>query len=160
MSASHPKRDIDAKTGAHAVAELKTKATEVGPTEFLRSIADPQQREDALALMKLMQEATKAKPKMWGASIVGFGNYRCKYASGRELDWFLAGFSPRKKNLTVYLMAGFEGYGDLLRKLGKHQTGKGCLYIKRLQDIDLGTLRQLVKSSVAALVEHQTKDKK
>ncbi len=131
------------------MAELKTKKTNASVEEFLQSVADPKQREDAFKILKLMKEVTKAKPQMWGTSIVGFGSYHYKYPSGCEGDWFAAGFSPRKGNLTLYLMAGFDGYADLLRKLGKHKTGKSCLYIKRLDDVDLATLRELVKASVA-----------
>ena len=96
-----------------------------------------------------MKEVTGSRPKMWGDSIVGFGSCHYKYASGREGDWFVAGFSPRKANLTLYIMAGFSRYKELLAKLGRHKTGKSCLYIKRLADIDLAILRQLVEDSVA-----------
>src|SRR5262245_3090054 len=94
-----------------------------------------------------MKDVTKAEPRMWGSSIVGFGDCHHKYASGHEADWFLAGFSPRKGSLTLYLMPGFAGYDDLLAKLGKYKTGRACLYIKRLEDVDLATLKKLVKAS-------------
>ncbi len=136
------------------MAELKTKKTAASVSAFLRSVADPQQRQDALRVSRLMQEITGAPAKMWGTSIIGFGAYRCKYPSGRELDWFLTGFSPRKGKLTLYVMPGFDQYGPLLTRLGKHKTGKGCLYIKRLEDVDLPTLRELVRASV----EHMTRD--
>ena len=100
----------------------------------------------------MMQDVTGAKAKMWGDSIVGFGSYHYKYASGREADWMLVGFSPRKQNLTLYIMSGFEQYDELLGRLGKHSTGKGCLYIKKLQDIDLAMLRELVRLSVEHMV--------
>jgi hypothetical protein len=96
-----------------------------------------------------MQEVTGETPTMWGDTIVGFGSYHYKYASGREADWMLTGFSPRKQNLTVYIMAGFAQYNDLLARLGKHSTGSSCLYIKKLQDIDLAVLHELVSQSVA-----------
>ena len=130
------------------MAELKTKQTDESVNAFLNSITDEQKRKDAFAISKLMQTATKSPPKMWGSSIVGFGNYHYKYASGREGDWMLIGFSPRKQNLTLYIMAGFEQYGALLKKLGKYKTAKSCLYINRLNDIDLPTLKELIKQSV------------
>ncbi len=95
-----------------------------------------------------MKDVTKKEPRMWGDSIIGFGSYRYKYASGREGEWFLTGFSPRKHTLTLYITAGFEMYGSLLMDLGKYTTGKSCLYIKKLEDIDLKTLRELVRQSV------------
>jgi len=103
-----------------------------------------------------MKEATQAEPLMWGDAIVGFGNYHYRYASGREGDWFLTGFSPRKQNLTLYIMSGFEQYDTLLGKLGKHSTSKSCLYIKRLDDIDLPTLSDLVRRSVEHMVRTNT----
>jgi len=99
-------------------------------------------------LVRIMASATGSKPKMWGSSIVGFGSYHYRYASGREGDWFTTGFSPRKQNLTLYVMGGLSGYASLLKKLGKHSTGKGCLYVKRLEDIHLPTLTKLIQVSV------------
>ncbi len=131
------------------MVELKTKQNKASVTGFLRGIEDPQRRKDCRAVLELMKEVTGSRPKMWGDSIVGFGSYHYKYASGREGDWFVTGFSPRKANLTLYIMAGFSRYKELLAKLGKHKTGKSCLYIKRLADVDLAILRQLVKDSVA-----------
>jgi len=130
------------------MAELKTQRNENSVKDFLNQIADEKKRQDAFTVLALMQEVTKAEPKMWGASIIGFGSYHYKYASGREGDWFVAGFSPRKQNLTLYIMSGFDEYGKLLQKLGKHKTSKACLYINRLSDISLPTLRELVKLSV------------
>jgi hypothetical protein len=127
---------------------LKTKLNDGDVHAFLNSISDEKKRQDSFAILKLMQEATDAKPKMWGDSIVGFGSYHYKYASGREGDWFLTGFSPRKQNLTLYIMPGFEKYGTLLNKLGMHSTGKSCLYIKRMEDVDLEVLKELVEQSV------------
>jgi hypothetical protein len=111
------------------MAELKTKRTDQSVEAFLGSIADEKKRRDAFVILDIMQKATRAKPKMWGSSIVGFGDYHFKYESGREGDWFVAGFSPRKQSLTLYIVPGFEQYGALLKKLGKHKTGKSCLYV-------------------------------
>ena len=130
------------------MAELKTKKTAASVKDFLNSVPEERKRKDSFALLKLMQEISDAKPAMWGPSIVGFGSYHYKYASGREADWPLAGFSPRKQDLTIYITAGFDGYGELLGKLGKHKTGKACLYINRLEDVDLSTLKELVRRSV------------
>lgn len=130
------------------MAEPKTKPTEQSVEDFLNAIPDEQKRADAFAVLKLMKQVTRAEPQMWGSSIVGFGRYHYKYASGHEGDAPLTGFSPRKQNLTLYLMLGAADYADLLKKLGKHKTGKGCLYINRLADVDLPTLKELVKQSV------------
>ena len=130
------------------MAELKTKKNNVSVDKFINSIKDEQVRADCLEIIKTMKQATKAEPKMWGTSIVGFGEYHYKYASGREGDWFLAGFSPRKQNLTLYIMAGFDRYDELLKNLGKHSTGKSCLYIKKLADVDKKVLKELVVESV------------
>ena len=105
-------------------------------TEFLNSVADEKKRKDCFEILKLMKQVTKEEPKMWGASIVGFGSYHYKGKSGREGDWFITGISPRKANLSIYIIAGFEKAGSLLEKLGKHSIGKGCLYIKRLTDLE------------------------
>jgi hypothetical protein len=130
------------------MAELKTKPTDQSAADFLSNLADENQRRDAFIIMDLMRTASQAEPKMWGSSIIGFGDMHYKYASGREGDWFLVGFSPRKKDLTLYFVQGFKQYGDLLAKLGKFKTGKGCLYIHRLGDIDLPTLKALIEKSV------------
>ena len=130
------------------MAELKTKATNASVDDFLAAIDDEQRRKDCLAVVKIMKKATGAKPKMWGPSIVGFGDYTYKYPNWRELDWFFTGFSPRKKDLTLYIMPGFDRYDDLLKALGKHSTGKSCLYIKRLADVDMKVLQTLVEDSV------------
>lgn len=131
------------------MAELKTKLNDASVEDFLNTIEDEQKRDDSFAVLKLMKQAAKAEPKMWGSSIVGFGSYHYKGASGREGDWMLVGFSPRKQNLTLYIMAGFDNYGALLKQLGKHSIGKSCLYIKRLADVDTGVLKELVSQSVA-----------
>lgn len=133
------------------MAELKTKQTEQSVDDFLNKISDAQRREDCFAVAKLMEEATGSKPKMWGPSIVGFGSFHYKYDSGREGDWLMTGFSPRKQDLTLYLMMGFEKHGDLMKQLGKHRTSKSCLYIKRLSDIHVPTLKKLIKASVKDL---------
>ena len=135
------------------MAELKTKQTDESVTEFLNGVPDEKKRQDSFAILELMTEVTGAEPRMWGESIVGFGSYHYRYASGREGDWFVTGFSPRKQNLTLYIMAGFYNYGQLLQNLGKHKTGKSCLYIKRLEDVDLDTLRELVSQSVQHMNE-------
>lgn len=135
------------------MAELKTKQNDASVEAFLQGVEDPRQRHDAFRVLELMKEITAEPPKMWGTSMVGFGSYHYKYASGREGDWFLTGFSPRKGSLTLYIMPGLDQYGALLQQLGKHKTGKSCLYIKRLDDVDLSTLRELVGLSVGRLTE-------
>ena len=130
------------------MAELKTKVNKASVDKFLKGIKDEQKREDSYKILDIMQKVTKAEPKMWGASIIGFGSYHYKYASGREGDWFVTGFSPRKQNLTLYIMSGFDEYNNLLKKLGKYTTAKSCLYIKKLNDVDIKTLKELVTQSV------------
>lgn len=130
------------------MAENKTKPTRQSVEKFLKSIKDEKVRRDTLALLEIFKQVTKEEPKMWGSSIVGFGQYHYKYASGREGDSPLTGFSPRKQNLTLYLTAGFDGYGELLGNLGRHTTGKACLYIKTLDDVHLPTLKKLIQQSV------------
>ena len=131
------------------MAELKTKENDQSVETFLAGIEDAQKQQDCRTLVAIMQKATGAAPRMWGDAIVGFGHYHYKYASGREGDWFLTGFSPRKQNLTLYIMAGFDNYEALLSKLGKHSIGKSCLYVKRLADVDMPVLTELVVESVA-----------
>jgi hypothetical protein len=135
------------------MAELKTKRNKGDVEAFLNSVADEKKRQDSFTILELMKKVTGKEPEMWGDSIIGFGNYHYKYASGREGDWFLTGFSPRVQNLTLYIMAGFDDYDQLLGKLGKHSTGKSCLYIKKIEDIDIDVLKELVKQSV----EHMEK---
>lgn len=130
------------------MAELKTIPTKLSVDKFLKGIKDEQKRADCYEILVLMKKATKAQPKMWGTSIVGFGNYHYVYESGREGDWFIAGFSPRKQNLTLYMMGGFSQFEDLMKKLGKHSTGKGCLYINKLEDVDTKVLREIITKSV------------
>ena len=133
------------------MAELKTKLNDASVRAFLDTVDDPRKRKDCLEIMKIMQQAAGAKPKMWGSSIVGFGSYHYVYESGREGDWMLTGFSPRKQNITLYIMPGFDRYKDLMKKLGKHSTGKSCLYIKSLQDVDVRVLKELVAESVKTM---------
>jgi Domain of unknown function (DU1801) len=130
------------------MAELKTKVTKESVTAFIDKVEDEKRRKDCLAIIDIMKDATKAKPEMWGPSIVGFGRYRYKYETGREGEWMVTGFSPRKDNLTLYIMPGFEAFPELMAKLGKYKTGKSCLYIKKLDDVDIGVLKKLVKKSV------------
>jgi len=130
------------------MAELKTKVNKASVDKFINSIKDERVRDDCYKILDIMKKATKAEPKMWGTSIIGFGSYHFKYASGREGDWMLTGFSPRKQNLTLYIMPGFDEYDSLMKDLGKHTTGKSCLYIKRLEDVDTKVLKKLVAQSV------------
>jgi hypothetical protein len=130
------------------MAELKTKETNASVSAFLDSIPDEQRRADAKAIAKMMETATKTKPKLWGSNIVGFGTQHYKYASGREGDWFRTGFSPRKDRLTVYITSSFEQYPDLMQKLGKYKTGLACLHIKQLTDVDVKVLNQLITRSL------------
>jgi hypothetical protein len=132
-------------------AKLKTQPNAASVAAFLNAIGDEKRRDDSLAVLALMKKVTKAEPKMWGTSIVGFGVRRYQYASGRELDWFLTGFSPRKDALTLYLMSGLEPHGALLKGLGKHTTGKGCLYVRDLDEIDKPTLTALIQESISNL---------
>ena len=129
-------------------AELKTTKSEASVEDFINAVADEGQKADAHAIVKLMQAATKAPPKMWGTSIIGFGAQILKYPSGRELDWIIIGFSPRKANTVLYLAFDLNLHNELLVKLGKHKTGKGCLYIKHLSDIDIAVLKKLIAQSV------------
>lgn len=128
--------------------DLKTKANDRNVEQFLNGIDDEDKRRDCFTVLELMKQITKEDPKMWGKDMVGFGSYHYKYESGREGDWFQTGFSPRKQNLTLYLMSGFSNYEDLMEKLGKFKTGKSCLYIKKLEDIDMSVLKKLIQKSV------------
>lgn len=130
------------------MAEVKTKENDASVDAFLAGVEDERKRADAEAVRALMEELSGAPARMWGANIVGFGHYHYRYASGREGDWFRVGFSPRKRNLTLYIMAGFGAYEGLLGRLGKHRTGKSCLYVNKLADVDAGALRELVAASL------------
>lgn len=127
---------------------MKTIPTKASVAAFIRAVPDEARRKDCRALISMMREATGARPKLWGSSIVGFGSYHYRYATGREGDWFLTGFSPRKQDLTIYITPGFLNYRELLKRLGRHSTGRSCLYIKRLADLDLAGLEQLIRRSV------------
>lgn len=131
------------------MADLKTRPTKASVAAFLTSIPDAQVRKDARAIAAMMRKVTGMRAVMWGPSIVGFDTYHFKYASGREGDWPIVGFSPRKQNLTLYIMPGFGGYAALMKKLGKHTTGSSCLYFKTLSDVDMPTLTELVTRAVA-----------
>lgn len=127
--------------------ELKTKLNDGNVVDFLNAIENNRRREDSFILLDLMSEITGEAPKMWGSSIIGFGQYHYKTKSGIESDWMNIGFSPRKQSLTLYIMNGYDQYDDLLSKLGKHKIGKSCLYINKLDDIDLEVLKSLIRDS-------------
>ena len=130
------------------MAELKTKKTELSVEAFLKKIAEEQRRKDAFTILSLMEKATKAKAKMWGTAIIGFGDRHLKYDSGRELDWFVMGFSPRKQNFALYIFGAIEKQQALLKKLGKFNTGKGCLYIVKLEEVDLKVLNEIIVKGI------------
>jgi len=130
------------------MAELKTKANDLDVTKFINSLVDDQKRNDCLAILKMMEVITGEKPKMWGTSIIGYGDVHLKYESGRKLDWFTIGFSPKKQSITLYVLnGGDQEYTELLTKLGKYSTGKGCLYINKLEDVNEEILSQIFKKS-------------
>lgn len=131
------------------MAEVKTQVTRASVEKFLQQIRDEKKREDCYAILKIMKKATGTEPKMWGPSIIGFGDYHYVYESGREGDWFLTGFSPRAQNLTLYIMGSFDP--ELLKRLGKYKAGKSCLYVKKLEDIDTKVLRELITRSIRKL---------
>lgn len=135
------------------MAELKTKQTNQSVQKFLNDIPDPAKRKDCKTISAMMTEISGYKPKMWGPSIVGFGSYHYKYASGHEGDSALLGFSPRKQALTLYVLSGADGEKELLQKLGRHTTGKCCLYIKQLSDVDLPTLKTLIRKCAKRKVD-------
>jgi hypothetical protein len=136
---------------ANNMAEAKTKPTKASVTAFLDRAASGERRTDCARLVKMMTAATRQKPEMWGTAIVGFGRYRTTYADGREAEWPLVGFSPRKNDLVVYLMSGFKNSGPMLKKLGKHKVGKSCLYLKSISSIDQATLGEMITLSVEAM---------
>ena len=136
------------------MAELKTKKNDEDVGAFLDGIENEKRREDCRAVVEMMTEVTGEPPTMWGSSIIGFGSYHYKYASGREGDWMATGVSPRKQSLTLYVMTGFPRHDVLMKKLGKYTTGKSCLYIKKLEDVDPDVLRKLLRESF----EHVTKE--
>jgi hypothetical protein len=130
------------------MSTLKTQKTDASVDKFLNSVNEERKRKDSFTILEIMKEITGDEPAMWGPSIIGFGSYHYKYKSGREGDWFLTGFSPRKQSLTLYLHYGFDQYESLLNSLGKHKTGKACLYINKLDDVDKSVLKELIKKSV------------
>jgi|SRR5690554_996063 len=129
----------------------KTVPTDQNPTDYINAVEDPKRRDDCLRLLQIFEEEVGAPAVMWGDAIVGFGTYHYVYASGTEGDWPLAGFSPRKRNISLYIMSGFEGAEDIMSRLGKHKTGKSCLYINTLADIDESALRELIQRSLTYL---------
>ena len=140
------------------MAEPKTKANDASVSKFVDAIADAQVRQDCQTIIEIMCTASKAEPRMWGTSIVGFGEHRQLYASGKTADWMLIGFSPRTQNIVLYLMLGSGNYDELLAGLGKHTLGKGCLYIRRLSDIHLPTLKKLVRAAVRQRMKSSSPD--
>ena len=130
------------------LAQIKTKETKASVEDFINSVKDEVKRNDSFVILKLMQKATKEKPKMWGSSIIGFGNLRYKSpATGREVDWFKIGFSPRKANISLYISMNIKKHSAELKKLGKHKTGVGCLYINKLEDVDVKVLEKMIYSA-------------
>ena len=135
------------------MSELRTKQNDADVEAFLGAVGNDRRREDSFTVLELMKRITGEEPRMWGAAIVGFGTYRYRYASGRSGEWPRIGFSPRKQNLTVYVMPGFSNHDELLSRLGKHRTGKSCLYINKLADIDMGVLEEVIGSALDAMRE-------
>ena len=135
------------------MAELKTKPTKMKVSAFLDAVEDEKKRKDCRELVALMRSVTGKNPKMWGNAIIGFGSYHYKYKSGREGDWMVTGFSPRKQNISIYIMPSFSDYGAMMKKLGKYTTGKSCLYVKDLDDIDRKILRKLVQKSIVDMMQ-------
>lgn len=123
---------------------------------FLNNIIDEQKRKDAFELLNIMKEITNEEPKMWGSSIVGFGEYHYRYESGREGDMFLSGFSPRKQNITIYIVSGLERYDAILQRIGRHKIGKSCFYVKKLNDIDNKLLAEMIIDSVSRIKQKYT----
>ena len=141
------------------MAELKTKPTDQSVDDFLQTVPDERKRLDSYTILEMMKRATGEQPRMWGSSIVGFGARHYKYESGREGDWFVTGFSPRKQNLTLYLTYALDRYEALLKKLGKHKIGKGCLYVNKLDDVDMSVLEELIARTVEEQAGTQAKDR-
>jgi hypothetical protein len=140
------------------VTQPKTKLNDASVDDFIAAVEDESRRNDCKDVIRMMRAATGAAPNMWGSSMVGFGSYHYVYASGREGDWMLCGFSPRKSNLTIYIMPGFESYGNLMKKIGKYATGKSCLYIRNLDDVDHEVLEELIRTSVKDMrAKYETK---
>jgi hypothetical protein len=131
------------------LAEIKTKPTAASVEDFINNIKDEQKRKDSFVLLEMMKKATGEEPVLWSSSVIGFGNKRYKSpATGREVDWLRIGFSPRKANLSLYISVGIKEHADALKKLGKHKTGVGCLYINKLEDVDLKVLKEMISTSL------------
>ena len=139
------------------MAELKTKKNLASVHDFLNAVENEKRKADSFVVLELMKKITNSDPSMWGTAIIGFGSYQYTYASGREGDWFLVGFSPRKQSLTLYIMSGFSKYEEILSRLGKYKTGKSCLYINKIEDIDIVVLEELIESSVSYLNSKENK---
>jgi hypothetical protein len=139
------------------MAEPKTRPTEASVSAFLGTVADPARRAECRAVAKMLEEVTGEQPTMWGPSIVGFGRYRYRGANGKDAEWPVIGFSPRKTDLTFYLMPGVARFGELTAKLGRYKSGKSCLYVRRLADVDVKVLRQLCAASVKAMEPKRVK---
>ncbi len=133
------------------MTELKTKPTDASVEEFLNNVENPRRKQDGKALLEIMKRITKELPKMWGSSIIGFGSYKYRYASGREGTWPKVGFSPRKRNLSIYILPNLEAYSELLTQLGKHKTGKSCIYINKLEDINQDVLEKIILKSIQSI---------
>jgi len=133
------------------MSELKTKKNENDVKAFVESLDHKKRREDSLKLLEIMNEVTKEDPSMWGDSIIGYGSYHYKTKSGREGDWFVTGFSPRKQSLSVYIMPGLHPFDEELKRLGKHKVGKGCLYINKLEDVEIDVLKEIIEKSFDAM---------
>lgn len=138
------------------MAELKTRKNDADVAAFLEGIANEKRREDCRAVVAMMADVTGEPPAMWGDSIIGFGSYRYRYPTGREGDWMATGVAPRKQSLTVYIQTGFHRHAELMERLGRHTTGKSCLYIKRLEDVDVDVLRELIRDSFARVSQGQS----
>ena len=133
------------------MAEIKTKPTAASVEDFINTVKDEQKRKDSFVILEMMKKASGEEPKMWGSSLIGFGNVRLKSpATGREVDWLRIGFSPRKANLSLYITGGIKKHAVALKKLGKHKTGVGCLYINKLEDIDIKVLKGMIEVSLKA----------
>lgn len=136
------------------MSDLKTQPTQKNVKQFINSLTNEKRKQDAFELLELFEDITKQKAVIWGNSIIGFGQYHYKYKSGREGDWPVTGFSPRKQNLSIYVMLGFSRYQDLMNKLGKFKTGRSCLYVNKLEDIDIPVLTTLLQQSIADMKKH------
>ena len=133
------------------MSDNKTQPTQLAPRAFLNTVEPARRRQDGLVLLDLFERVTGFDPVMWGPSMVGYGRYHYRYASGREGDFLATGFSPRKASLSIYIMPGYQDYGDILRRLGKHKLGKSCLYVNKLDDIDLDVLAELIRAGLRDL---------